>query len=101
MRHLKFLKLKAVRDDPVFWVSRVAIFESSEKTEPFRNVVLQRGLNIVWAKDEIDDGDDGRATAAGHGAGKTTFCRLLRYCLGEGSFGKAKSIERIRTHFPD
>jgi hypothetical protein len=37
----------------------------------------------------------------GHGVGKTTFCRLLRYCLGEASFGHKSLVQRIRSQMPE
>ena len=37
---------------------------------------------------------DGQIT--GHTAGKTTFCRFIRYLLGEQRFGTARAQERIR-----
>lgn len=32
--------------------------------------------------------------------GKTTFCRLIRYCLGEKHFARPQTRERIRWTFP-
>lgn len=37
----------------------------------------------------------------GHGGGKTTFCRLLRYCLGEDSFAPEGQRRAIRSQFPE
>src|SRR5690606_33841469 len=37
----------------------------------------------------------------GHGAGKTLFCTLLRYCLGEDSFAPESQRNRIRDAFKD
>lgn len=42
---------------------------------------LSDGLNVVWAADTAATSKT--AASAGHGAGKTTFCRLLRYGLGD------------------
>jgi hypothetical protein len=65
--------------------------------EPIRNVALHRGLNVVWSP----TGSDTEALATGHAAGKTLFCRLLRYCLGEDSFADPEDTEAIRTRFPE
>jgi len=64
-------------------------------------VRLKRGLNIVWAPPEeatqpaqmYEDG------IAGHASGKTTFCRVLRFVLGEGNFGPDALREAVRETF--
>ena len=66
--------------EPLLWVRRLIIWE--EPSKEIRNIPLRQGLNIVWSPD-----DGSRRGQIGHGGGKTTFCRLLRYCLGEDSFG--------------
>ena len=43
---------------------------------------------------------DGDVTV-GHGSGKTLFCRLLRYCLGEDRFAPAEQRDRIAGAFPE
>jgi hypothetical protein len=66
--------------EPLLWVRRLIIWE--EPSKEIRNIPLRQGLNIVWSPD-----DGSRRGQIGHGGGKTTFCRLLHYCLGEDSFG--------------
>jgi hypothetical protein len=61
-------------------VRRLIIWE--EPGKEIRNIPLRQGLNIIWSPD-----DGSRRGQIGHGGGKTTFCRLIRYCLGEDSFG--------------
>jgi hypothetical protein len=68
------------RAEPLLWVRQLIIWE--EPGKEIRNIPLRQGLNIVWSPD-----DGSRRGQIGHGGGKTTFCRLLRYCLGEDSFG--------------
>lgn len=58
---------------PRLWVRRVVIWREPGG-EAIRDVELRPGFNIVWTPDD---------KGIGHGAGKTLFCRLLRYCLGE------------------
>jgi len=41
------------------------------------------------------------STTLGHGSGKTLFCRLLRYCLGEDRFAPGELRERIAKAFPE
>lgn len=87
------------RPDPLVWVSRLVLFESLDPVQPIeeRDIPLFRGLNIVWAKENEDDDDT--SLVAGHGVGKTTFCRLLRYCLAEDSIGNQRLTRRIRETF--
>lgn len=71
---------------PRLWIKRLVIWE--RPGEVLREVTLRRGLNVIWSPDPgaaaAVPGSDGES---GHGAGKSLFCRLLRYCLGEESFG--------------
>jgi hypothetical protein len=61
-----------------------------------RDVSLRPGLNIVWSPDAGTSDTE----PIGHGSGKTTFCRLLRYCLGEDSFAPAGQRRLIWNAFP-
>jgi hypothetical protein len=45
--------------------------------------------------------DAAPAGVIGHGSGKTMFCRLLRYCLGEETFAPDSQRERIGNEFPE
>jgi hypothetical protein len=90
------LACAAGRAEPTLWVRRILLWHDVSK-EPIRDVPLHRGLNIVWSP----TGSDPEALATGHAAGKTLFCRLLRYCLGEDSFADPEDTEAIRTRFPD
>jgi hypothetical protein len=69
---------------PALWVRRLTIWKSPG--EPVRNIELRPGLNFIWSPDPADMGGRGESGELGHGAGKTLFCRLLRYCLGEDRF---------------
>ena len=96
----KELKLKPVRSQPTVWVSRLVILERlSPEPVIIRDIALTRGLNIVWA--EEPENDDSDAEICGHSAGKTTFCRFLRYVLGENTFGTKDASELIRKALPD
>lgn len=74
------------RNEPRLWVRRLAIFRDAKTI--IRDVPLKPGLNIIWTPDMSSSGN--RALA--HGSGKTTFCRLLRACLGEP--GYATDVQR-------
>lgn len=95
-QHEVFKQKLAVRPPPNvpgprLWVRRLAIWD-----EPggriIRNIQLRRGLNIIWTPDD---------QGIGHGGGKTLFCRLLRYCLGEERFADGGQRDRIAMKFPE
>ena len=91
---------EAGRSEPRLWVRRFVIW--SEPGVILREIHLRPGLNIIWAPDPADqvavsDSDD----IVGHGSGKTMFCRLLRYCLGEDRFAPAEQRARIAGAFPE
>jgi predicted nucleic acid-binding Zn-ribbon protein len=85
---------EAGRTGPRLWVQKLVIWENPGKI--LREVPLRPGLNIIWSPDpgKMED------RPIGHGSGKTTFCRLLRYCLGEDSFAPEGQRNAIWTHFP-
>lgn len=89
---------------PRLWIRRVVLFESPEKKDaPIRNIPFYRGLNIVWGVELPDDAvaDGARpVTLSGHSVGKTILCRLIRYCLGESTFGNPGVMSRIKHAFP-
>ena len=101
MNFYKKLNLKPIRSEPDVWVSRLVIYEDIGPKTPkvIRDIRLTRGLNIIWAAESEDDSPT--AEISGHSAGKTTFCRLLRYVLGENTFGTKAAIELIRKAFPN
>lgn len=84
---------EAGRTAPRLWVRRVVI--SREPNVIVRDIELKSGLNIIWSP------DGGEGEPMGHGGGKTTFCRLLRYCLGEDSFAPEGQRRAIRSQFPE
>lgn len=88
------------RTEPRLWVRRFVIW--SEPGVILREIHLHPGLNIIWAPDPADQaaGPDADLTV-GDGSGKTLFCRLLRYCLGEDRFAPGEQRERIAQAFPE
>lgn len=76
---------------PRLWVRRLAVWRESGG-EPIRDVQLRPGLNIVWSPDDEE---------MGHGSGKTLFCRLLRFCLGEDRFAPEGQRMAIGAAIPD
>lgn len=82
------------RSGPRLWIRRLVIW--SERGKEIQNIPLRPGLNVIWSPDA--DGDDRQM---GHGGGKTTFCRLIRYCLGEDSFGTDAQRQLIANAMPE
>jgi hypothetical protein len=86
------------RVEPRVWVQRLTLYESLEPLLEIRTVELHPGINIIWGLEgDLADGN----FQPGHGVGKTTFCRLIRYCLGEDSFGQRHAVKEIRYSFAD
>ncbi|MBZ5505143.1 MAG: hypothetical protein LAO78_06630 [Acidobacteriia bacterium] len=87
------------RNEPRLWVRRLVIWE--KPGEVIRDIPLRRGLNIIWSPDPgASKADLGLNAGSGHGAGKTLFCRLLRYCLGEETFANDELHKNITGVFP-
>ncbi|TIV61839.1 hypothetical protein [Mesorhizobium sp.] len=87
------LKPAEGRSEPRLWVRRLIIWK--EPGIEVRNTELKSGLNVIWSPD-----DGSRQGQIGHGGGKTTFCRLLRYCLGEAGFGPDTQRRAILEKMP-
>lgn len=86
------------RTRPLVWVKRLVLFKSLDPLETIREEIkFTTGLNIIQG--ESNDSDE--AFQTGHGIGKTTVCRLIRYCLGEETFGQSHVVEEVRSNFPD
>ena len=90
------LTLEVQRAEPLVWISRLLVLESVDPWKEIRDIRLHRGLNIVWSVD-VDRNDEAAPVMTGHGVGKTTFCRLIRYCMGEATFGHKSLVQRIRS----
>ncbi|MGO4561885.1 hypothetical protein [Mesorhizobium sp. 2RAF21] len=88
-------KAAAGRGGPRLWVRRLAIFKNRQTI--IRDVLLKRGLNIIWTPDMSSSG----RRALAHGSGKTTFCRLLRACLGEPGYATDSQRSRLMAQLPD
>lgn len=94
------LTVPAGQKEPRLWVRRLVIWEAPGGKK-IRDISLRPGLNIIWSPDGFDDSSAGGVRAIGHGSGKTLFCRLLRYCLGEQRFADEAQRERIAVAFPN
>jgi len=100
----KQIKPSKERPWPVFWVRELLILRELKQGDEFvlRRISMRLGINILWSK--AAEGSDSeklfKGGFSGHTSGKTTFCRLLRYVLGEGTFGDESLRNSIRTKFP-
>lgn len=92
-----YLDLKPSRTEPVFWIRRVVILERLDPFEKVNEFPFKRGLNIVFGEEKGSWRD---IKASGHGVGKTSLCRLIRYCLGEPHFGRRRVVAAIRQDLP-
>jgi hypothetical protein len=87
---------RSARAEPALWFREIRILRKLEAGESneVRRIELRRGLNIVWAPPE--EGDEPELYGdgfSGHASGKTLFCRILRYLLGETNYGP-KALEK-------
>jgi hypothetical protein len=85
---------------PIFWIEEVRLLRSlsTAPNQQIRRIELRRGMNIIWAPPLENDDLDQRFS--GHAAGKTSFCRLLRYVLGEPKPGSNFLRERLQARLP-
>lgn len=98
-------ELSPKRPHPGIFISDFYVLRSLDNPgqQIQRHVELHRGLNILWA----DPNPPGKALAkkrskvAGHTAGKSTFCRLIRYALGDVNFGNEAQEHKIIGKFRD
>lgn len=98
------IRPSAERPAPAFWVRRLRVLRGLTNGHEYivRDVELRRGLNIVWAPPHSAGSGNAlfRDGVAGHTAGKSTFCRLLRHILGERGFAPESIRRRIRSKLP-
>ncbi len=87
------------QNGPRLWVKRLAIWQEPGG-EKVRDISFRPGLNIIWSPDGGDAlSSESPTDAIGHGSGKTLFCRLLRYCLGEDRYAADDQRERVGGAF--
>lgn len=80
---------------PRLWIRRVALWRDASTL--LRDIPLRQGVNIIWSPD-LSTNENG---ATPHGSGKSTFCRLLRYCLGEPHFANDEQRLLMQVKLPD
>lgn len=82
---------------PLLCVKKLVLLKSIDPWDEIRQIDFTTGLNIVQGESNEADED----FQSGHGIGKTTVCRLIRYCLGEKTFGQKHVVEEVTHCFPD
>lgn len=86
---------------PRLWVRRLSILESRDLKREIRTIPFEIGLNCIVGRSSRRAEDDAAAPAiAGHSVGKTSLCRLLRYCLGEKHFATEDGESAIHYTWP-
>ena len=97
------LKPASGRREPVVWVKTLAIYKDwpLTKDNQLRTLHLHKGLNILWAKAGAPNPDNPARPSkiSGHATGKTTFCRLVRYVLGDRNYGTQRAREAFQSKF--
>ena len=87
----------ATRTRPLVWVKQVVLYETIGPISEIRRMSFTTGVNIIQGEAHETE----EAFESGHGVGKTTVCRLIRYCLGEKTFGQKHVIEEVKHCFPN
>ena len=84
---------------PVIFLRKLVLLEElgPGTVKPIREVPFRPGLNIVWADPKSTEAAAGGVRVAGHSAGKTTLCRIIRWLLGESHFAPPKLESRIAS----
>ncbi len=84
------------RVTPTIWIKQIVLYKSLKPVEEIRSIPFTPGLNIIQGLSN----DSTDAFESGHGNGKTTLCRLIRYCLGEKAFGQQHVVAEVKHCFP-
>lgn len=87
------------REEPAVWLRKLAVHSDwpTATGTLLREIVLHRGLNVLWAE-PAPRGMKNRVS--GHATGKTTFCRLVRYILNDADAGTKDFRQRFQAKFP-
>lgn len=86
------------RVSPRLWVQRLALFSSFSPAAKLQEVTFTKGFNLIVGLDSSNP--EREDDFGGHSVGKTTLCRLIRYCLGEPTFSTSQDQKLIRENFP-
>lgn len=84
------------RTSPLIWLKQITLYKSILPFEEIRTIHFTPGMNIIQGKSD----DTAESFESGHGNGKTTLCRLIRFCLGEKTFGQEHVVAEVKHCFP-
>lgn len=91
---------KTIPSSPVIWIEKIAILKGEKVSSKDRIIPFTKGINIVWGVEiENSTGNSISQILSGHSVGKTSLCRLIRFCLGEEHFGTEFQERAIRNVF--
>jgi hypothetical protein len=93
----KIEKTSSRRTSPLIWLKQITLYKSISPLDEIRTIPFMPGLNIIQGKSD----DSEEVFESGHGNGKTTLCRLIRFCLGEKTFGQEHVVAEVKHCFPD
>lgn len=94
--------------EPQVWFKELRLLKKLNAVEGsddfIRKIEFRAGLNVLWAEPEPADSElsisglyaDG---FSGHATGKTLFCRILRYLLGDANFATKSDLDGIQSQF--
>jgi hypothetical protein len=94
--------------EPQLWFKELRLLKKLHAEEGsdayIRKIEFRPGLNVLWAEPEPADSEltisglyaDG---FSGHATGKTLFCRILRYLIGDTSFATKSDLAGIQGQF--
>ncbi len=106
-RHLEFelglkrpFKPSDERKAPLFWAEEFRVYRSFDPKTKQCEYTLRPGLNILWANPGPGKKALYEKGVRGHAAGKTTFCRFLRFILGEQNYGTSAFKQSLLGTFP-
>lgn len=95
--------IKPRRPHPGLWFREIRILRKLQAggfPNEVRRITLRKGFNVIWAPpEEADEPELYGDGLSGHASGKTLFCRLLRYLLGETNYGPKSLKESIEIAF--
>ena len=89
----------ATRGELALWVRRLRVVRALQlDAEDIRPAIeLRCGLNIIATG--VNPGD-GSARNVGHSVGKSLLLRLIRYCLGEPTYGERAVRQGVANFLP-
>ena len=94
-------KPDANQKHPPLWIEEIRVYRSLSPDAEQCKYQLRPGMNILWADPGKGNAELYASGISGHAAGKTTFCRLLRYLLGEPEVGTKRFREHIAGWEPN